>query len=188
MSQAKPKHKFRYRNGLAVIVIVFLFVAFSWWGYYSITQPTTPTTSTTSLGLVFYSNMGNGCLQSNPKTREVFAFYHVTVTESDNIPVQYEATYAMATSVTYSDNMISPPYRFPQHLVQGPVFGTSETFDLKFSLNGTAYGRPNATVVGGPVLITVVIRNDSGQNVTYLASSQSGKPMIFSSTLPKCET
>ena len=49
--------------------------------------------------------MNNGCLEPpNPKTREVLAFYHVTVTDADNIPVQYETTYDYVVSVTYADN------------------------------------------------------------------------------------
>lgn len=94
----------------------------------------------------------------------------------------------MVTSVTYSDNIGSPLYKFPTYLVAGPVFGTSETFNFNFSLNGTTYGRPNATVIGGPVLITVVTQNESGQNTTYLASSilQTGQPNMFSSNWPRC--
>jgi hypothetical protein len=191
LSQGRPDKKtFRYRNALAIIAIVFLFVVFSWWVYYSITQPTIPTTATTSLGLFFISDIGKGCLQSNPETREVFAFYHVTVTERDNISVQYEATYEDVMSVTYTDNRVSPIGIFPKHLMFGPAFGTTEKFDLAFPINGTAYGRPNATVIGGVVSIWVVIKNELGQNMSYETQSPLGigHPNMFSSNLPSCGT
>lgn len=175
----------RFPRWKIAIILGFLFALV--WGVYSVNQyqPSTATSST-PLSPPFYANMSNGCLISNPENRMLYAFYQVSITKADHIPIQYEAAYAMVTSVTYADGKHSGLYVFPKHLVAGPVYGTGIMFNISVSLNGTTYGRPNATVVSGPLLFSVVVQNSSGGNTTDVADLQSGEVSIFTSALPRC--